>query len=57
MTRQDLIEKEKQIMELVVTQRKLGDYSADSAKVRQLAELLLDVFQHLRERAPREGKK
>lgn len=53
MTRDDLIDLEKRIMEEVVKRRKLGGYSVEAEGILNLAESLLKVLQYLIDKAPR----
>lgn len=53
MTREDLSDLEKKIMEEVVKRRKLGGYSVEADGILTLAEAMLKVLQHLIEKAPR----
>lgn len=51
MTKKDLIELEDRIMAEVVKRRQLGGYSADAEGLLLLAEAMLKIVGHLRERA------
>lgn len=53
MTREDIIELEKRVMEEVVKRRKLGGYSVEAAGVLMLSETVLALIQHLKETMPR----
>lgn len=54
MTRDDLLDLEKRIMEEVVKRRKLGGYSVEAEGLLVLSESLLKILQHLIEKAPRQ---
>ena len=56
MTREDLDELQEQIMETVVTRRKLGGYNADAATILELVEWMLKIVHHMHEKAPRASK-
>lgn len=53
MTRDDLIELEKNIMAEVVKRRKLGGYSVEAEGLLILSEAMLKVLGYLIEKAPR----
>lgn len=53
MTRDDMIELEKRVMEEVVKRRKLGGYSVEAAGVLMLSETVLALVQHLKDQMPR----
>ena len=56
MNRQDLEEAEARIMDLVVKRRQLGGFDVNAEAIMIMAEDLLNIVRHLREKAPRSKK-
>ncbi len=54
MTREELIQLEKELMEEVVKRRKLGGYSVEAAGLALHAEALYKIVQYIRERDKRQ---
>lgn len=56
MTRDDVIDLEKQMMEEVVKRRRLGGYSMEAEGVLRLCETTLAILQHIKDEMPRPKK-
>lgn len=57
MTRQDLEDLEKRLRAEVVKRGQLGGYNSEAECLMFLSEAMYKIVQHLREKAPRTGKK